>query len=97
MICRLHGLPFELRRPDGRVERKPGCAEFERYRKRKGLPVRRLDRTPFYTDLAGLETVIRNEIAYHGKFKKTLAEMIRDGACLLESSSCWLDKRRGLH
>ena len=79
MICRLHGLPFEVHRPDGRREEMPGCAKFERERMLKGLPYRRIDRTPFYRDLANLERGIRQDIRYPQKFRKTIAEMLRNG------------------
>lgn len=79
MICRLHGLPFEVQRPDGQREAGPGCGQFEQERTLKGLPYRKIDRTPFYTDLANLEREIRIEVAYFQRFKKTIAEMIRDG------------------
>jgi hypothetical protein len=79
MICRLHGLPFEVQRPDGRREEGPGCGKFERERTLKGLSYRRTDRTPFYMDLANLEREIRAELHYFQRFKKTIAEMIRDG------------------
>jgi len=79
MICRLHGLPFELQRPGDQRSEGQGCAKFEKERMLKGLPYRRIDRTPFYTDLANLEREIRTEIGYSQRFKKTIAEMIRDG------------------
>jgi hypothetical protein len=79
IICRLHGLPFEVQRPDGQKDEGPGCAKFEKERTIKGLLYRRIDRTPFYTDLANLEREIRTEIGYFEKFKKTIAEMIQDG------------------
>jgi len=78
MICRLHGLPFEFRRPDGRREEGSGCSKLEDERRIRGLPYRRIDRTPFYTDLACLERNIREEIGYSQKLKKTIAEMLRD-------------------
>lgn len=79
MICRLHGLPFEVHRPDGRRDEGTACSKFEEERARKALPYRRIDRTPFYTDLANLERELREEIGYAQKFKKTIAEMLRDG------------------
>jgi hypothetical protein len=80
MICRLHGLPYELRRPDGKKEEGPGCAKFEEERQKKRLPYKRIDRSPFYTDLANLEREIRQSIGFGHQFKKTIAEIIRDGA-----------------
>jgi len=79
MICRLHGLPFEVQRPDGQREEGPGCPRFENERTRTGLPYRRIGRTPFYTDLVNLEREIRAEVPHFRRFKKTIAEMIRDG------------------
>jgi hypothetical protein len=79
MICRLHGLPFEVQRPDGQRDEGPGCPRFEKKRAIKGLPERRIDRTLLYTDLANLEREIRSEIRHFPRFKKTIAEMIRDG------------------
>ncbi len=80
MICRLHGLPYELWRPDGQKDEGPGCAKFEKERQNKGLPYQRIDRSPFYTDLANIEREIRQSIGFRHKFKKTIAEIIRDGA-----------------
>lgn len=79
MICRLHGLPYEVRRPDGQREEGPGCARFEKESAHRGLSYRRIDRTPFYKDLADLELEIRQTIPCPPRFKKTIAEMIRDG------------------
>jgi hypothetical protein len=78
MICRLHGLPYILRMPNGVEEEGPGCAKFEAERVKKGLPYRRIDRTPFYTDLSSLEREVRNKVNYNEKFKRTIAEIIRD-------------------
>jgi hypothetical protein len=79
MICRLHGLPYAVQKPGGQKEEGPGCAKFEEERRSKGLPHRRIDRTPFYTALANLERDLRTENGFFQKFKKTIAEMIRDG------------------
>jgi len=79
MICRLHGLPFEVQRPDGLIDEGPGCERFEKEGFCRGLPYRRIDRTPFYRDLANLEREIRQEIQYPRKFKLTIAEMLKDG------------------
>jgi len=79
MICRLHGLPFEVQRPDGQRDEGPGCPRFENERTRTGLPYRRIERTPFYADLVNLEREIRAEVPHFRRFKKTIAEMIRDG------------------
>lgn len=79
MICRLHGLPFEVQRPDGLIDEGPGCERFEKERIRQKLPYRRIDRTPFYRDLANLEKGIRQAIQYPHRFKMTIAEMLKEG------------------
>ncbi len=58
MICRLHGVPNVLRRPDGREIAFPGCEPCQGLTQglakgQEAAPV--LDRTPFYTELAALE------------------------------------------
>ena len=74
MICRLHGIPSELLRPDGKTRRAPGCASFmERCGQMAYIP---FDRTPFYRDLAGIEQELRRDIFHAGKIKMTVAEMI---------------------
>ncbi len=77
MICRLHGIPYELRRPDGRVSRQPGCdAFFDQCRsggKRDYLP---FDRTPFYRQMALLEQSLRQTTGFGRKIKLTIAEML---------------------
>lgn len=74
MICRLHGIPSELLRPDGQTRRAPGCAAFmERCGK---LAYLLFDRTPFYRDLVGLEQALKLDIPNAGKIKMTVAEMI---------------------
>jgi hypothetical protein len=74
MICRLHGIPSELRRPDGQTTRAPGCGSFmDRCGQLAYVP---FDRTPFYRDLAGIEQALRRDMPGAGKIKMTVAEMI---------------------
>jgi Fe-S-cluster containining protein len=74
MICRLHGIPSELHRPDGKTTRAPGCASFmDRCGQWTYVP---FDRTPFYRDLAGIEQALRRDMSGAGKIKMTVAEMI---------------------
>ncbi|MFZ0612705.1 MAG: hypothetical protein WAM73_10735 [Desulfobacterales bacterium] len=74
MICRLHGIPSELHRPDGQTLQAPGCAAFAE--SCGHLPQVPFDRTPFYRELAGIEQDLRREVAPAGKIKMTVAEMI---------------------
>jgi hypothetical protein len=73
MICRLHGIPHRLMRPDGAVREGDGCAAFHDH---CGPATRRLDRTPFYGQLAVLEKELRVETGFSGRVHLTVAEMI---------------------
>ena len=73
MICRMHGLPHELVRPDGGMLQGPGCHEFTECCGGKEV---RFDRTPFYREMAALEREIRDTAGYTKRIKLTVAEMI---------------------
>jgi Fe-S-cluster containining protein len=74
MICRLHGLPHELRRPGQNTVFGPGCDQFDR--QCKGKPYYRFDRTPFYFEMARLEQELKKATGFCGKVKMTVAEMV---------------------
>lgn len=74
MICRLHGIAHELRRPGQPPVYGPGCEEFSiQTRKQHYIP---FDRTPFYIEMAGIEKAFKNESGANEKIKMTIAEMI---------------------
>jgi Fe-S-cluster containining protein len=74
MICRLHGIPHELRPPGRETRRGPGCADFER---RCGqTPYIVFDRTDCYAKMARLEQEIRERLDFRAKLRMTVAEMI---------------------
>jgi Fe-S-cluster containining protein len=74
MICRLHGIPHKLERPGQEVLCGPGCETFEQGRRKQNDI--RLDRTPFYRQLAELERKLKQEAGVDLKIKMTIAEMI---------------------
>jgi Fe-S-cluster containining protein len=74
MICRLHGIPHELRRPGQPEQRSPGCGEFNRRCGR--MSYHPFDRTPLYTELARLESEFQQALGVHRRFKHTIAEML---------------------
>jgi Fe-S-cluster containining protein len=77
MICRLHGIPHELHRPDGRAAKNPGCdAFFEQCRQRGQRDYIRFDRTPFYRQMAMLENQVRAQSGYTAKIRLTVAQML---------------------
>jgi len=79
MICRMHGVPSALTRPDGQAQHFPGCFRCqELVGDRSDVPT--VDRTEFYRELVALE------IAFLGhrrhllpKVNKTLAQMLVEG------------------
>ena len=80
MICRLHGIPHELRPPGRPAQQSPGCEEFHR---RCGRPARHLlDRTPLYTELARLEAECRESLGLRRKIRMTIAEVLLDDGVL---------------
>ena len=74
MICRLHGIPHELKRPGQNPVYGPGCEAFDRRCGGKGHF--KLNRTPFYRDMAMLEQEVKQTLGVAGKFRMTVAEMI---------------------
>ena len=74
MICRLHGIPHELKKPGQGTLFGPGCATFEHRCGHKSYFS--FDRTPFYRELAMLEREVRQSLGYAGKIRMTVAEMI---------------------
>ncbi len=74
MICRLHGIPHELRRPGGGVLYGPGCDAFARTW--GGKPHAPLDRTPHYRRLAALEGELRQALGFEGRIRMTVARIL---------------------
>ena len=76
MICRLHGIPHVLRRPDGRSQSGPGCDDF--YAQCGNSEGRVLDRTPIYIAMADLERKLRQALGFDRKIRMTIADIIVD-------------------
>lgn len=74
MICRLHGIPNAMRRPDGRNLTGPGCDDY--YLQCGTTGGDPLDRTPLYTAMADLERRLRGRLGFTGKIKLTVTQMI---------------------
>jgi hypothetical protein len=74
MICRLHGIPNTLRRPDGHVLAGPGCDDYYLQCGPSGGDP--LDRTPLYVAMADLERRLRDRLGFNSKIKLTVARMI---------------------
>jgi hypothetical protein len=76
MICRLHGIPHELRPPGRPVSYGPGCRLFSERHGRQPYVV--FDRSPLYARMAGLEQEIRRALGFGARLKLTIAEMLAD-------------------
>lgn len=76
MICRLHGIPHELKKPGRKTIYGPGCETFDHRCGR--IAYFEFDRTPFYREVAKLEQQVKQALGITGKFKMTIAEMIFD-------------------
>jgi len=74
MICRLHGIPHELRQPGPAIQYHQGCSAF--HNRHKGKSYFGFDRTPIYFKLARLEKDIRTVMNMTYKIKMTVAEML---------------------
>jgi len=74
MICRLHGLPHELNRPEQGIRRYPGCDYFMKHHAHQGYF--NFDRTSIYMEVANLEREFRQKAGVTDKIKMTVAEMI---------------------
>ncbi len=74
MICRLHGIPHELKKPGQKVTPGPGCSTFDE--RCGGQDYVKFDRTPFYFAVANLENEFKQATGLEGRIKMTVAEMI---------------------
>lgn len=74
MICRLHGIPHELKKPGSESVRQPGCLD--------GTPLfnattyYEFDRTPIYTEMAKIEMEYRHSTGSQARIKETIAEIV---------------------
>lgn len=78
MICRLHGIPSQWSISDktgaSRTFMSSGCEEFDRQCGKKEYY--QFDRTPFYRQMAQLESRFKERFGFKQKIKKTVAEII---------------------
>ncbi|MBU2621711.1 MAG: hypothetical protein KKD92_05280 [Proteobacteria bacterium] len=74
MICRMHGLPHEIIMPGGGIKTGSGCGEFNAHCSDKEYL--KFDRTPFYTEMAGLEKDFKEAFCISERIKMTVAQML---------------------
>jgi len=82
LVCRTHGVPAKMTRPDGQSMQFPGCFRCQDIVEEKGIKnvLTPVERTPLLMRLAALE----NNLLYmkrhlHPKVKLTIAEMLVKG------------------
>jgi hypothetical protein len=107
MICRLHGIPHRLQRPDGRTVSGPGCGRFDALIADDlcdAASSPRLDRTPHYQRLARVEQALRSRLETPIRLNMTLAEWLvahtrlqGDGAKSAADSSAIRKKAREMY
>ncbi len=82
LVCRTHGVPARMRRPDGRVLRFPGCFHCQDIVEKADGKVEDLsvDRTPMLYQLAQLEAELLDHRRHLlPRVKMTIAQMIIKG------------------
>lgn len=92
IICRLHGVPAAMTRPDGRNLRFPGCFRCQQMMRGESGPD--LDgRSMNRTDLLGRTAALESELLegrrhLYPKVKRTIAEMIASGPPRVDKPFC---------
>ena len=76
MICRIHGVPYEMHKRDMSIEYGIGCHRFMAEKVTEGLKYFPLNRTMFYIEMAKLEKEVRGHLNFMGAYGKTTAEMV---------------------
>jgi hypothetical protein len=83
LVCRMHGIPATLTRPDGQTMRFPGCFRCQeivekKYTAEDDAPA--MDRNQLFRRLVALESSLLEERRHlYPKIKKTIAEIIVHG------------------
>ncbi len=92
LVCRMHGVPATLTRPDGQSMRFPGCFRCqelvqEKYRQETDAPA--MDRTRLFRRLAALESRLLGKRRHlYPRLKKTIADMIVEGPPAVDTPFC---------
>jgi len=92
LVCRMHGVPATLTRPDGQSMRFPGCFRCQEiveknFDQQNNAPA--MDRTRLFRRLAALETQLMGEKRHlYPRVKKTIADMIIEGPPALPVPHC---------
>ena len=92
LICRMHGIPATLTRPDGQPLRFPGCFRCQeivadKYEQEVDAPA--MDRTLLFRRLVALESRLMGEKRHlYPRVKKSIADMIVEGPPTIATPHC---------
>ena len=92
LVCRMHGIPATMTRPDGQSMRFPGCFRCqeivtEKYPQEQDAPA--MDRTSLFRQMVSLETRLLDEKRHLlPKVKLTIGEMIVQGPPTIDTPYC---------
>jgi Fe-S-cluster containining protein len=92
LVCRMHGVPATMTRPDGQAMTFPGCFRCqeiveENFPGKADVPA--MDRTNIFRRLAALESQLMGEKRHlYPRVKKTIADMILEGPPALPTPHC---------
>lgn len=92
MICRLHGVPAAMTRPDGRTLRFPGCFRCQQITHAHTVDdadASVMNRTDLLQRMAALESeLLDNRRHLYPKVRRTIAEMIAGGPPRVDKPLC---------
>lgn len=92
LVCRMHGIPAIMTRPDGQSMRFPGCFRCQEmvaqnYPREQDAPV--MDRTPLFRRMVNLESrLLDNRRQLLPKVRLTIADMIVQGPPTINIPIC---------
>ncbi len=92
LVCRMHGIPATMTRPDGQSMRFPGCFRCQeivadKYPQEQDAPA--MDRTSLFRKMVGLESRLLGDKRHLlPKVKLTIAEMIVQGPPTVDTPYC---------
>ncbi len=92
MVCRTHGVPASMRRPDGQALNFPGCFRCQKIVKKKFVhdsQAPQVERTPLLQRLVAVERELMGEkIHLYPRVKLTIAQMLVQGPPAIPLPHC---------
>ncbi|BCB97213.1 hypothetical protein JZK55_21350 [Dissulfurispira thermophila] len=76
MICRIHGVPYQMLTKNMSIEFGTGCHRFINEKLNENIQYFMFNRTVFYVEMAKAEKELRDALNLAGDYKKTTAEMV---------------------